>query len=235
MRSFRHDRVDRRRIGNDAVGRLEDADDVSGDDGCGLDCPELGVLHEDRHLDVAQLPTRLDAQVLDEGVARGLVRGQRVRLPTRTVERDHQLSPESLPVRVACDEGLELGDVDVAAEGELGIDAVLDRRDACLLEARHLADRESLACEVGERCLAPQRERLAEQHRGARDASLRCERAGDADHAIEAEEVDLFGVDGEDVSGGLGQQHRRLGAGTAVGFQRLAQVGHVHLQGRGRA
>ena len=231
---LRDDQLDDGRIGIDAVGRLQDECDVLGEEWRGLVRHQLGVLHQDRGFDLAELAAGLDAELLDEHVACSLVRGQRVDLPTGSVERDHEVSTEAFAVRVAAHEPLELCDVDVATERELGVDPVFDRADPRLLEPWHLERRERLVGEVGERRLAPQSERLTEEHRRPGDAPMRCERPCDADQAFEPEQVHLLGVDGEDVSRRLGQQHRRLGARAAVRLERLAQVRDVDLQRRCR-
>ena len=58
-----------------------------------------------------------------------------VGLPAAPVEREHQLRPEALAERVLGAERLELGDErQVAAERELGVDALLDRGEAELVE-----------------------------------------------------------------------------------------------------
>ena len=58
-----------------------------------------------------------------------LIRGQRLRLPPRTVEREHQLSDEALPQSVLANERLELPDqLSVLTERELRVDPLLERR-----------------------------------------------------------------------------------------------------------
>ena len=74
------------------------------------------------------------------------------------------------------DEPLELGhDVGVAAERQVGVDALLQRRGVALLEPGDLGLRERLVRDVGQSRPAPQRERLA-QPRGGVGGSLARER-----------------------------------------------------------
>ena len=73
-------------------------------------------------------------------------------------------APEALSSRVLRDQRLELADhLVVAPEPELGLDPVLVRDEAQLLEARDLALRERLVAQVRERRPAPEGERLGEQ------------------------------------------------------------------------
>ena len=95
-----------------------------------------------------------------------MVRLQRLGLTPRSVEREHQLAPQALPQRVLRDQRLELADeLSAAAELEVGVDPLLERLQAQLLEPADLGLGERLEGEVGERWAAPQRERLAEQLR----------------------------------------------------------------------
>ena len=55
------------------------------------------VLLQDRGLKPLQGRARLTAELLDQGLARRLVGGQRLGLPSAAVERDHQLSVQALP------------------------------------------------------------------------------------------------------------------------------------------
>ena len=51
------------------------------------------------------------------------------------------------------------------AELELGVDPLLERGHAQLVQPRRLAPRERLVGEIGQRRAAPERERLAQQRR----------------------------------------------------------------------
>ena len=54
------------------------------------------VLAEDRGLELAQLRAGVDAELLDQRLARGAVGGERVGLPARAVEREHELRARAL-------------------------------------------------------------------------------------------------------------------------------------------
>jgi hypothetical protein len=91
---------------------------------------ESGVLREDRPLELAQPLARLDTRLLDQGPACLLVGLQRFRLAVAAVERQHQLGAQTLAVGVLGDQRLELSnDLGVAAERQLGVDQLLQRRD----------------------------------------------------------------------------------------------------------
>ncbi len=153
-----------------------------------------GVLREDRLLELAQLPSRLEPELVDErapGVAEAL---QRVGLPARPVEREHVLRAQALAHRLLAHEALELRhELDVTTETEVGLDALLDRGETQLLEPRGAVLREPLVGEIAQRRPAPQRQRRCAGARrrgpdrrrrarrdprrgGARSAARRCAR-----------------------------------------------------------
>ena len=126
---------------------------------------ERRVLGEDLPLELPQRRARLEPELVERRprVAVGL---ERLGLPARAVEREHQLPAQPLAVRMLGDQRLELADeLGVAAEREVGLDPLLERRQPQLLEPRRLDPRERLVVELGQRRPAPQRERLAQQAR----------------------------------------------------------------------
>jgi hypothetical protein len=92
---------------------------------------ERAILGEDRLLELAQLPPRLEPQLIDQRapcVAEAL---QRVRLAAGPVERQHVLCAQAPAERVLAHEPLQLRhQLDVTTETEIGLDALLDRREA---------------------------------------------------------------------------------------------------------
>ena len=73
-----------------------------------------------------QRRARLDSQLVHERAPRPLIRVQCLRLSTRPIKREHQLSAQTLAKRVLGDKRLQLGDeVVVAAEREVGFDPLL--------------------------------------------------------------------------------------------------------------
>jgi hypothetical protein len=100
-------------------------------------------------------------------------------------------------------ERLELAHkLSVLARGEIGVDPLLERAEAQLLELRRVCLRERLVGEVGQRRPAPQRERLA-QLRG-RGGGIGAGRL--RDQRLKAGQVELGRLDVERVAGRGGHQ-----------------------------
>ena len=138
---------------------------------------ERRVLGQDLLLELPERRARLEPELVERRprVAVGL---ERLRLPARAVEREHELAPEPLAVRMLGDQRLELADqARVAAEREVGLDPLLERRQPELLEPAGLDPRERLLAELGQRRPAPEGERLAQQARRA--AGVGVARLGD--------------------------------------------------------
>ena len=122
---------------------------------------QLRILSEDRPLEAPQRRPRLDPERLHQRLPRRPVGRQRLRLPARAVEREHQLAAQALRQRVLGDQELELADeLAGAAESEVGVDAILERGEAKLLEPTDLTLRPWLVGELGEWRAAPEREGL---------------------------------------------------------------------------
>src|SRR5690242_10441495 len=99
-------------------------------------------------------------------------------------------------------EVLELGDeLCVTAEGELRLDAVLDRSHAHLFEPFDRCLGKRLVAQVGKRVSAPERERTREAVGGSGRIAT-CKRIQAVVHpTLESRQVDLLGIDGDDVAG----------------------------------
>ena len=122
------------------------------------------VLREDRPFELLQLEPGLEPELVVQAVPRLPVHLEPVGLPAAAVEREHQLRPETLAERVVGAERFELGhERQVAAERELGVDALLDRGEAQLLEPLGLDPCEPLELEIRKRPSMPQRLGLAQQ------------------------------------------------------------------------
>ena len=107
-----------------AVGRRLGGDEI-----------ERRILVENRALELPERERRLDAERLHERAPRIAIRRERVRLPSRAVEGEHELGAEALPERVLADQQLELGDeLGARAQREIGLDALLERLEPKLLE-----------------------------------------------------------------------------------------------------
>ena len=122
---------------------------------------EPRVLPKDRPLQLLERRARIDPELVDERPARVLVGVQRLRLPTRPVERRHQIPAQAFAERMLGDEGLELRDqLVVAPQCEVGIDAELHCCQPDLLEPGDRRLGEGLVREIPERRPSPQRQRI---------------------------------------------------------------------------
>jgi hypothetical protein len=116
-------------------------------------------------------------------------------------------------------ERLQLADdVRMATEGEVGVDAPLQRREPQLLESSDRRLGEGFVCEVGECGAAPERERRAELL--GRDRRLGRPRL--FEETFESTQVELVRLDLEQIAGRPGEQD--------LGAKRLAELRHVHLK-----
>ena len=126
-------RGERLRVGTDYDG------DLAGEERRGhfLEVLDLGdraasdgerLLAQDRGVHAPQEWARLEAQLLDEKLAALAVHLERLRLPSRAVEREHQLCPQALAQRMRVNERFELRDeIGVRADGELRLGPLLAR------------------------------------------------------------------------------------------------------------
>ena len=179
------------------------------------------VLLEDRPLEPAQVLAGLEPELLVEQPAAGLVDGERVRLAPAAVQGEHQLAAQPLAERMSADEPLQLRDeLGLPAELEVGVDALLERGEPLLLEARALGAREGCV-ELGERWAAPERERLPEHISGLGRRLV----PSPCDRGLEAIEIQLALADAQQIAARLRDDR--------VAAERLAQLGDVHLD-RGR-
>jgi hypothetical protein len=101
------------------------------------------VLAENGPLELAQRWARLDPELLHQCAAGVLIDGKRLGLPPRAIEREHQLPAQALAQGMRGDQRLELADqLGMAPPGQVGLDALLDRGHAQLLQPSDLALRE---------------------------------------------------------------------------------------------
>ena len=99
---------------------------------------------------------------------------ERLGLPARAVEREHELAAKPLAKRMLVGEGLELPTSSLCrACLELRLDAVLERREPELLEPPDLLLGKGLEAQVRERRAAPERERAPELRRALGAARAR--------------------------------------------------------------
>jgi hypothetical protein len=162
----------------------------------------------------------LDSELVHQVVPRLLVGLEGVCLAVGPVEREHLLGAQALAVRLAQDERVELADeLRVAAELEVGVDPLLDRRGPLFFELRAFRAGDRLV-EVGERRAAPQAQSLPQKLGGA----FGVETAGVGDELLEALEIEAAGLDVGEVAGRL-RDYR-------VAAEGLPKLGDVNLERR---
>ena len=87
------------------------------------------VLHENRAFELLELYPGLEPELVHQELPRLAIDLEPFRLPTRPIQREHELLAEALAKRILHRERLQLGDEpELAAERELGIDPALYRR-----------------------------------------------------------------------------------------------------------
>ena len=99
-------------------------------------------MREDRRLQLVELPARLQTELPDECPPRVLIGSQRVGLPPRAVQREHEQSAELFAERLALDRGREsVAELAISAQCQLGLEEVLCADEPELLQPGRLARR----------------------------------------------------------------------------------------------
>jgi hypothetical protein len=179
---------------------------------------ERRILAQDRLLEPPELFARLQAELLRELTPSAAVRVERLGLPRRTVEGEHQLAVQVLPERMLGHERLQLADeLLVAAAGQVGLDPLLERYPTQLLEPGNLSLDERFVRQVGQRWPAPERQRSAQLP--CRVMGIRI--PGLAQQPLEAPEIEFRAVDLQHVAGCPGDQPTLS--------ELLPEFRHVHL------
>src|SRR5262249_38287440 len=125
-------------------------------------CGRRNLVAKDRGLQRLELDSGLDPELFVQGTPRSPIGGQRVRLALRPVQREHQLTPEDLAVRMLANETLQLtGTRGPLPEGELGLYPPLYASEAPLLEAIRLGSEHTVVAQLAERPVPPEPESLA--------------------------------------------------------------------------
>jgi hypothetical protein len=185
-------------------------------------------LAQHRLLERPQLLAGLEPELADEEVARLAVRRQRVGLSARAVEREHELAAQPLAQGVLRDETLRLRhELRVPPEREIGIDAILERSEAQLLQPLDVDAGERLERQIGERTAAPQRERLAQPLGGTLRRVRRQRAASFLGQVLEAMEIELAEPHAQEVSRRARQQDAVVASALP---ERGAQARDVDLQ-----
>jgi hypothetical protein len=141
---------------------------------------------------LAQLATGFDAELVDERVSCRLVGRERLGLTAAAVQAQHQLAMNALPQWMLGGERLELAnDLGVTAGGKIGVDPLLEGGEPQLLETTDLGLRERLVSEIGERRTAPNGKRLTQPF----PRSRRIQQPGLGQERFHAADVELRPVE----------------------------------------
>jgi hypothetical protein len=138
---------------------------------------EPRVLGQDRGLELAELASRVEPELLAQRPRSIAICREGVGLAPCPVKREHELGAQSFAQGLGLHETVEHGhEFGMAAQCEQRVPPLLAHDQAHLLEARDLRLRERLIAEVGERRAAPEPDRLLEPRRRP-DRVARRERA----------------------------------------------------------
>jgi hypothetical protein len=152
-------------------------------------------------MQVPELRGRVDPQLLGQEAPCALEGGERLRLASGAVERQHELAPQTLPHRMVGRGGFKLGHhLGMLAEVEARRDALFDRDQMQLFEPCDLTRQRGLGGQIGERRTPPQVERLVE-HVESR-LGIQAVLADLPQERLEPEHVELLGIGAEQVAGG---------------------------------
>ena len=122
------------------------------------------ILGEDGRVQPAQLRPRVDAELLDQDRPGPLVGQQRIGLPARAVQRQHQLGPQPLPQRMVADQPLQLGhQLPMPTHPQVGLEAILQGDQPQLGQPVGLGHRDVSVQELLECLPPPQPQGLAQQ------------------------------------------------------------------------
>ena len=184
-----------------------------------------GVLLQDAALEALQALARLQSHFLGERQSTLLVDMQRLGLAVRAVEREHELAAEPLAERVPGHERLELADeLAAAAEGEIRLDPLLERRELKLVETGDLSLCERLVGEVGKGRAAPQGEGTPQLLGRVLGPALASSPTRFLQHVAHSIRVELIAFDAQDVAPPAGAQHpASIGRGICSAVERRAQ------------
>ena len=157
-------------------------------------------MRQDLALELLKSGCRLNPEPVDQRFARSAVGLERLRLPSRAVQRQHQLRSEPFSQRVLRDELLQLAHQLAGSAGrQLRIDSLLQSGEPDLLEALDRRPRKRLEREVGERRPAPKAERLPQELGSALGCSVGERLLRLFAEALEGGQIELPGREPDDV------------------------------------
>jgi hypothetical protein len=121
------------------------------------------LVAKDRLFEALQLLAGLEAKFFVEELARASVRGERVGLALRSIQGEHQLTPQPFAVRVVANKPLQLVDqLGILAEREVCLDPIFEHGDAKILQALGLRPQGSFVADPREGMTPPELQGLAQ-------------------------------------------------------------------------
>ena len=160
------------------------------------------VLLKDALCEVLQLRARVQPELIRQLLAGTRIRVERVRLPARAVEGDHQLAAEALPERVGEGQRFEFGDeVAVPARRQFGGAEHLQRSQAYLLQPGHFGDGGINDVQVRVRPSPPQPQGVPDDRRRPLPAAQPERFLAESDLVLEAVRVQLAGRKPQRIAG----------------------------------
>jgi len=198
----------------------------SGGDRVSLGSFQGQILAEDLRVQLLKRLAGVYPKLLHQSPSRPVVGRQGFALVAGSVAGEHELRPESLPPRVCGDERLELADqIRITAEGEIGVDSLLQRREAQVVQPSNLGLRERGKGQILQRCTPEESERFAQGRCGSLRITGRTRPPTLVHQGVEPLQVTLALAHLQYVSGRARQQPFR----HPVALQHLSQPRDVRL------
>ncbi len=165
------------------------------------DC-EPRILSQDCLLELSQHRRWLDSERFDKCLSRDPVDLERLRLATGSVQRAHQSPTQAFTEWMDAHEYFELRDeLRVTSDGEIRFDPQLESGEMDFLQPSNFRLKAGNVHEVGQRLPAPQLERFTQQPTGP----FRIDSYRLGNEALETQQVELIGVNLDEISRVLGQ------------------------------
>ena len=152
----------------------------------------MSFLADDLPREALELLARPEAELVLEVAPRPLVDVECLDVTTRAIQRDHELGDEALAVRRLLDQPAQLShELGMASQGQVGLDADLERPRAKLVETLGLRTALRVQGHVREDRAVPEAECLLRDGRGTRVVV-----AGRRPGGLRHERLEVLGIPG---------------------------------------
>ena len=166
-----------------------------------------GILREHPGLQLAKLAARFQPELFDAPQASLAICLQRVGLAPAAVQGEHELASQPVTQRVGLHERFDLGhERPMTGQGQIRVDALLQRRQAQLVEPRDLVLREPRVGEVDKGRSTPQLQAFAQTFGCVAVAPVRACPLAVTHVLLEPRDIDARRLDLEHVATGAGAQ-----------------------------